>query len=464
MKTRLIFISAIVGFMGFAVNAQQLPQSNLYNLNKFNINPAYAGYNGCFEVYGSHLSQWVGFDKSPTTDYLTGHAGLGKNMGLGASIIYDRASYVSTFNASVAFAYNINLGEEHNLRLGLAAKLLQSGVDATGATVDDVTDEVIFGSQGGLGFDSDFGIFYSMKNLQIGISVPNILQGRTKLDFPTLEGFQFERHMAAYAAYKFELNDTWDIEPSVMMRDYKFVKTQLDINAMATYNNLVSFGLGFRTEVGLLARVGLNIKDKFVVGYAYEFASSAMSSFSSGSHEVLLGLKICREKPVAKPSLESTPILAAEPEEKVEEPEEVVETVEPEPEPVVEEPVVEEPEVVVPEVEAPKFHDVSIWFSIRDDNVEHKFDKELDHIVKALKDNPTWKVSVVGHSCDIGTPKAKVAIAKGRAAHVSDYLIAKGIPKTRIESKGVSDSQPLKPNTTEANKKMNRRADVSLIR
>jgi type IX secretion system PorP/SprF family membrane protein len=462
MKTRLIFISAVVGFIGYAANAQQLPQSNLYDMNKFNINPAYAGYNGCFELYGSHLSQWAGFDKAPTTDYISGHAGLGKNMGLGAGIVYDKASYVSTFNANVAFAYKINLGDDHNLRLGLSAKLLQSGVDATGATVDDVTDEVIFGAQGGLGFDGDFGLFYSLKNLKVGISVPNILQGRTQLDFPTLEGFQFERHMVFYGAYKFDLNDTWKVEPSVMVKDYKLVKTQLDINAMVTYNNLVSIGLGFRTEVGMLARVGLNIKDKFVVGYAYEFASSAMSSFSSGSHEVLLGMKICRDKPEVKPSLESTPILAVEPEEAPEEPEPVVEVVEPEP--IIEEPEVIEPEVVIPDVVAPKYHDVSIWFSIRDDNVEHKFDKELDHVVKALQDNPTWKVSVTGHSCDIGPSKAKVAIAKGRAEHVKDYLKTKGISSNRIISKGVSDSQPLVPNTTEENKKQNRRADVKLIR
>ena len=78
---------------------------------------------------------------------------------------------------------------------------------------------------------------------------------------------------------------------------------QFDVNFMGTYNNLIGAGIGYRTDIGLLARLRLHLKDMFILGYAYEFAGANMSSYSSGSHEIMLGIRFCKEQKMDEPTL-----------------------------------------------------------------------------------------------------------------------------------------------------------------
>ena len=117
MKTRLNILLITAAISVSSTFAQQLPESNLYSFNKYGINPAYTGFNQCLEAYGSRLSQWVGIDGAPTTNYFSVHTGLNENMGLGAGIVYDKATYISRFSGKLSYAYRVKLGEDHNLRV-----------------------------------------------------------------------------------------------------------------------------------------------------------------------------------------------------------------------------------------------------------------------------------------------------------------------------------------------------------
>ena len=72
--------------------SQQTPQSNVYGYNRFSLNPAYAGEQGCTEVFFSHLNQWVKIEGAPLTSYLGVNTRLGKNMGIGGQILVDKIS------------------------------------------------------------------------------------------------------------------------------------------------------------------------------------------------------------------------------------------------------------------------------------------------------------------------------------------------------------------------------------
>ena len=135
------------------------------------------------------------------------------------------------------------------------------------------------------------------------------------------------------------------------------------------------------------------------------------------------------------------------------------------PEPiVVEEPKLEEvkPEPIEKEYQNISFEKpMDILF---DYNVGNQFSNEsivvLEGIVKVLKENPELSVLVSGHTCDIGSEEGNLKVSKNRANQVMDYFVKKGISGERINVEAKGETQPRYPNTSEENRKKNRRVEV----
>ncbi|MBL4592880.1 MAG: PorP/SprF family type IX secretion system membrane protein [Flavobacteriales bacterium] len=460
MKKLLYIIIAISIFVSTA-KAQQLPLSSLYNVNKFQINSAYAGFNNCLEGYLSHRSQWVGINGAPTTNYLSIHSGVGKNMGLGANIVYDKTDIISKFSGGLSYAYRIQLGQEHNLRFGISAGLYQVNINLSNAIVDDVNDEIVLGgNQSSIAFNNDFSLFYNYKKLQIGVSIPQILATNAKFNLSNTEGgFGLKRHIVSYLGYDANISKKLSLQPSVLYKTFNGRQNQIDFNGQITYNKMLFIGAGYRTNAGLLARFGMNIKELFTVAYAYEFSSGDIGSVSSGSHEIMLGIKFCKDK--NEKVVEVVPVIEPEfifKEKEIERPAREEETLEPTPEPIlVSEEKIEEPK----ELDRSVF-DLKVEFPLNNTKFSDSFKASLDKIVKVMVENPDLKVEIIGHSCDLGSNKVKENIAKDRANVVKAYLVQKGVNTNNISTKGMSDSQQVVANTSEQNRQQNRRVEFVL--
>lgn len=454
MKRNIYIATVLIGIIGLVqrVSAQQMPQTNLYTDNVFNINPAYAGYNPtCLEAYAGHITQWVGVDGAPLTNYLDVHKGFGKSFGLGGGFILDKTSMISRFSGNVSGSYRIGLGENQNIRVGISLGIYQVGVNTSEAVVQDPSDEVIAGSRSGMTFNNEVGLIYNYKKFLIGVSIPQAFETSAKYEVGSTDAeFGIDRHFTAFMKYDWGVSEKINLEPSTMMKKVGNVN-QFDINLMGTFNHLISLGLGYRTDVGMLARFRLRLKEMFVIGYAYEFAGSNISSYSSGSHEIMLGIKFCKEKK-AEPRIESDVV-----------PEIVPESIpEPEPDPVVEpEPIVQpepvvEPEPVLTDDERNVFkHEIMYKFGDENFNIESL--AKIDEMIAIMKNFPNLKLNIIGYSCDIGSSKRKLDISQKRADNVQRYMKKQGIDESRMTSKGISDIDSLFPNTTEENKAKNRR-------
>jgi outer membrane protein OmpA-like peptidoglycan-associated protein len=89
---------------------------------------------------------------------------------------------------------------------------------------------------------------------------------------------------------------------------------------------------------------------------------------------------------------------------------------------------------------------------------------QADEVVAALKQNPTARVKVEGHTDNHGTKKNNIKVSRNRAARVSKYLKKNGIEASRIESSYYGESQPKHSNRTQAGKKLNRRVELKIIK
>jgi len=87
--------------------------------------------------------------------------------------------------------------------------------------------------------------------------------------------------------------------------------------------------------------------------------------------------------------------------------------------------------------------------------------QELDEKIALLKKNPNIKFFIYGHTCDTGSSDVNEKISLQRAQKAKEYMISKGIDGSRIL--GVNskrDTEPLVPNTSEENRKKNRRIQI----
>ena len=89
-------------------------------------------------------------------------------------------------------------------------------------------------------------------------------------------------------------------------------------------------------------------------------------------------------------------------------------------------------------------------------NVYYEFNKaylleasfaSLDKLVAMLKDNPRVTIEIGGHTDSKGADDYNQRLSEARAQSVVDYLVGKGIDKTRLMARGYGETMPVAPNT-----------------
>ncbi|GBD07318.1 Outer membrane porin F [bacterium HR21] len=88
---------------------------------------------------------------------------------------------------------------------------------------------------------------------------------------------------------------------------------------------------------------------------------------------------------------------------------------------------------------------------------------DLDRLVEFLKAYPSVRISVEGHTDDVGTDAYNDRLSQRRADAVKEYLVKNGIDPHRIETKGWGRRRPLVQGTTEEARAQNRRVEVIVI-
>lgn len=89
-------------------------------------------------------------------------------------------------------------------------------------------------------------------------------------------------------------------------------------------------------------------------------------------------------------------------------------------------------------------------------------DKALAELAADLKLCPDAAIDIAGYTDSDGLPAANTALSVSRAEAVVDALIKLGIKEGRLYAIGYGETHPLVPNTSSANKRKNRRIEVTL--
>jgi outer membrane protein OmpA-like peptidoglycan-associated protein len=84
----------------------------------------------------------------------------------------------------------------------------------------------------------------------------------------------------------------------------------------------------------------------------------------------------------------------------------------------------------------------------------------LGEIVKMLQANPDVKVSVEGHTDNVGAAGANQMLSEKRSQAVVTWLTAHGISASRLKAKGWGQTKPVADNATEDGRGKNRRVEL----
>jgi fibro-slime domain-containing protein len=105
-----------------------------------------------------------------------------------------------------------------------------------------------------------------------------------------------------------------------------------------------------------------------------------------------------------------------------------------------------------------------IHFDVDKATIAPKSDKVVAQIAKLLHDNPSWRFRIEGHTDSDGGYEHNVILSENRAqAVVNDLVTHYHIARSRLVAQGFGYSRPVAPNTTAANKALNRRVELVLL-
>jgi outer membrane protein OmpA-like peptidoglycan-associated protein len=115
-------------------------------------------------------------------------------------------------------------------------------------------------------------------------------------------------------------------------------------------------------------------------------------------------------------------------------------------------------QVVKPPVKEYKFEDVHFDFdrySLRPEAA-----RILDEAIRAMQDNPSLRLEIEGHTCNIGTAEYNLALGERRSNAVRDYLTSRGITADRVRTVSYGEERPKHDNAREETRRLNRRAEM----
>lgn len=106
----------------------------------------------------------------------------------------------------------------------------------------------------------------------------------------------------------------------------------------------------------------------------------------------------------------------------------------------------------------------NIYFDVADSSLRQLSINELNRLLVIMEENPRIVVEISGHTDSDGGFGYNMVLSQGRANSVVKFLTERGIPSMRMKPVGYGEQYPKVPNTSKANKQMNRRTEFVLLR
>lgn len=277
--------------------AQQDPQYTQYMYNTLSVNSAYAGSLGHLAITGIYRTQWVGLEGAPSTQSFTLDTPIGKNVGLGLSVVSEEIGPSDEQYIDANFSYTIQSGQTHKLSFGIKGGGRVINIDWTKGSYRD--PDVQFREN----ITNKFlpvvgaGLYWHGERDYIGLAVPNFMT-KERYDYDDIaEDLMNERiHVYLIGGIVFDLSAHTKFKPAVLLKYVSGAPLIADLSANFMFNNAVSLGVAYRTSDSVSGLASIQITPQFNVGYSYDYTTTELQNYNSGTHEIMLRFELVSRK------------------------------------------------------------------------------------------------------------------------------------------------------------------------
>ena len=291
-KQFFIYLSLFCISFGHAQSGLKLSD---YYQNPIIYNPAYVGASSAIFVKGFYSTQWLGFDKAPTTQILDVQS-LSRNerYGLGLSVLNDNFGAVQNFNLEANYALHLLLTDELKLALGLKVGQNKFSIDYSMLDIYDGTDDVY--NNGNLSENKPVigsGFYLSQKDWFFGVSIPNMLQHRLKDEF---QRFVYGKipHYYVTGGYQFYPAQDWIVKSHILTQMVKGAPLDILFSLQAHYKRTFMFGINGQPSGIFGAMVSARLNNDITFLYGYDIANTALGPYSYGNHSLGISWSLFR--------------------------------------------------------------------------------------------------------------------------------------------------------------------------
>ncbi len=101
-----------------------------------------------------------------------------------------------------------------------------------------------------------------------------------------------------------------------------------------------------------------------------------------------------------------------------------------------------------------------ISFASGRSDIQPNFRQILDDFARGLQGNPNARVTIIGHTDNVGSDAVNDPLSVNRAASVRNYLTSRGVPAAHISIDGRGEREPIASNATAEGRARNRRVEI----
>ena len=289
MKKVINILAAALLLFSSALFAQQETTFSLYRYHMNMVNPAYAGVDGQTVFTGSVRRQWTGVDQAPETQAVSFGTSVGKNLGLGISVVNDKVFIEKRNVVGVDFSYKVKVDAAADLYLGVKAGGSFYDVNTSGLRGNPNDPSLVSEST----FNPNIGVgaLLKSKSFFMSLSIPALINSENSRNLRNTDRKipVHKPHVYWSSGYDINLNPSASLvlKPSFMLRYVNGSPVSVDLNTMLKVQQYVELGGMYRTDKTYAGIVNFTVSKKLMAGYAYE-ANSGEFQGAGISHEFFI--------------------------------------------------------------------------------------------------------------------------------------------------------------------------------
>ena len=285
---KLILIFLAIFMFSNNLKSQTTLNSNLYFINKYQLNPAYAGSKGTTYSILNYRSTNSYSQAAPKSFNLAVHSVVFNKMGAGIRLSNNKEGLFNNTNIFIDYSYKINLKSKQNIIFGISAGLESNQIDFSKIIAEDPAAIIDVASNNYVGssFETSAGIIYNWNNLNISFSVPQLFENKDNINFSYL----------GIVSYNYKLNEKEiNLKPSILLIKNTNSTAIYDINLQTIWKNQFWIALSYKNRPAFVFSAGVNLYN-IGISYAIELGADKHSNIFKQIHEISIAYNFKRSK------------------------------------------------------------------------------------------------------------------------------------------------------------------------